>query len=227
MEGLHTVNSAKERWLYGKSGPEGCFLPAALQFRRFSFSSWKRRPTSSIISHSAIHKDTPAISGDAEIIEYLTGNLHGRYASNGRVQTEANRIFPVDIVSARESMVDCQLHAVHSGTISVNRVSGDDCELHVNGFEISRRENKENPAGSSLSVKWKAANCLAFIPASRQTECNLSCSSNGPLIIPLTVDLFETDSIRQSAGLSSSGQAVSPSHGRPSVVAWSHSQHPW
>ena len=79
---------------------EWCFLhgsnsPPILNV--FSFSSWKERSTSSIVSHSAIHEDTQASNGDAEITEYSTGNLHGRYISNGRVQTEANRIHKVTL----------------------------------------------------------------------------------------------------------------------------------
>jgi len=42
-------------------------------------------------STESIHKDTQASHGDAEITQHPTGNLHGRYASNGRVQAEANR----------------------------------------------------------------------------------------------------------------------------------------
>jgi len=46
-------------------------------------------------------------------------------------------------------------------TILRNQISGDDCEFHINGFEIARRENKGKPAGSLLSVKSKAAHLIA------------------------------------------------------------------
>ena len=63
---------------------------------------------------------------------------------------------------------------------------------------------------SQLKLKCKLldtrANCPATSLTSRHAKRNLSCSSNGPLILPLTPET------------SSNGQAISSSLGRPSVV---------
>ena len=229
MEGLHTVKALKKRddFMAKVDLKDAFMILIGPQFRRFLLFKLKEKtyqfnclpfglctaPSSAPRVFTKILK--PAVemlrSQGVRLVIYMDDMLLMAESK------QANRTRPVDIVSPRESGAYCQLQEVYSGTISGNRVSGDDCQLHIDGSEIARRENKENPSGSLPSVKSIAANCPAAIPASRQAE-HLSCSSNDSLILPRTPDLSETDVVRQSAGLSSSGQAVSPSHGRPSVV---------
>ena len=103
----HSQSSPKEGQFYGKDGPEGCFLhdsnsppisTSPFQTEREGLPVqlslfWLVQSTDSI------HKDTQASHGDAEITQQSTGSLHGRYASNGRVQAEANRACPIDPIS--------------------------------------------------------------------------------------------------------------------------------
>ena len=59
-------------------------------------------------SPEGIHKDTQASCGDAHIARHPASHIHGRYATDGRLQLEANGACTADSVPPRELGVHSQ-----------------------------------------------------------------------------------------------------------------------
>ena len=238
----HSQSPPEETRLDGKSGPERCIFHGSsspsisavppLQVGEEDIPV-QLSPLWLVHSSESIHEDTQTSCGNAQITKHSTGNLHGRHASDGRLQTEASRTYPVDIIPSREPGVHRQQQEVHLATHSGNRVSWDDCKLPINGPKITRRENQENQTRGATLVAAKATISLFTIPVSRKAKCHLSSSTNGSPILSLTPDLPKTSSDRQPTELPSSSTTVSPGTGGSSVVGappllleWKKPDHP-
>ena len=103
----YSENSLKEKQLDCQSGSEGFLLygPNSPSISSFPTLQVGREdiliqmfPLWSMHSPKGIHKDSQAISGDAQISGYVTSNLHGRYATDGKLQLEAIGSHPDVIV---------------------------------------------------------------------------------------------------------------------------------
>ena len=238
----HSQSSIKERRLDGKGGPERCILhgPNSLPIPTSSPLQdgeedipVQLSPFRLVHSPESIHEDTQASHRDAQITEHSTSNLHGRHASNGRLQAKTNGARPVYSVPPREPRVHYEQQEVHLATHEGNRVPGNDCKLPFNGPKIARRENQENQARSTPPVTFKATISSTTLPAPRETKRHLSSPANGSPILSFTPDLPKTSSVRQSAELPGSSSAVPSSTGGPSVVGtspllleWKKPDHP-
>ena len=240
MEGLHTVKALlrKHDWMAKVDLKDAFFMvPVAPQFRQYLlFKLGKRIFQFNCLPFglcTALRVFTKILKPAVEITKHLTGNLHGRHASDGRLQTEASRTYPVNIIPSREPVVHRQQQEVHLATHSGNRVSWDDCKLPINGPKITRRENQENQTRGATLVAAKATINPFTIPVSRKAKCHLSSSTNGSPILSLTPDLPKTSSDRQPTELPSSSTTVSPGTGGSSVVGappllleWKKPDHP-
>jgi len=71
----------------------------------------------------------------------MHGNLHGRYATDGKLLAEANRRRPPITVSSREFGLHYQHKEIYFVSFPRNKVCGNDSELSVYGFEVARRED--------------------------------------------------------------------------------------
>ena len=229
MEGLHTVKALLriEKRLDGQSGPEGCLLygpnsPSISSSPTLQVGGEdipvQMPPLWSMHSPKGLYKDSQAISGDAQISGYLTSNLLGRYAIDGKLQAEAIGSHPDVIVSPREPGVHHQQQKIYRVPSPRNRISGNDGKLSNYGPEITKGEDQKNQAGSSPPAILGTTISSITLPAFREAKCNHSSSANGTIILPLTTNLPEASPISQPAELPGSGPIIPSSAGRSSVV---------
>jgi len=146
MEGILTVKALLKRDDFmAKVDLKGRFLCGSISTT--SFLQYGREDLTVQLfplGIKSIHIDTQASHEDGDITEHSTD---GWYAFIGRVQTEANRTHLVEIVSPMGFIANSK-----KSILAGYQVSGDDCELHIYGTEVARRENQENLANCLLSL---------------------------------------------------------------------------
>lgn len=113
-------------------------------------------------SPKGIYKSLQICGKDAQIPGHSPGNIHGRYATDGKLRAEANRAHPDGIVLTQELGAYHQQQKIYSSTHSTNQVPGNDSKHSVDGPEATRREDQKYQTGTHHLISLKQPSAHQF-----------------------------------------------------------------